>query len=442
MSTPYGVAALTGELERLASAETGTRNGHLYQSAQRIAQLVAGNQLDNDAFQQLADTARQIGLSPSEITKTISSAQGSDAARNAREPEAGTFAQPSHGNGTAPNVAAATTAFEAADYSDLYMVRSQLETLPEPEPWITGVLDKRTLFTITGRDRSYKSFIGLDWLACLATGVPWQGHRVEPAKVLYVAGEGAFGLHERLKAWEAHRAVKIPDDRFHIRRGSVNLFKRAGEYVDLASRARGEGYDVILLDTLQRMSAGAETNSAKDAGVIVESMAGLRNASANGTSVGIVAHTGKGDTDTRGSSAFEDDLDIVWRIKRNDDAGSVIANLAKRKDGPEDANHELVPRGITGTGSIVLVRPTETISAAHPKLSEPILLTLTEPTGADGLAFSRIKAIVEGSDGSVSRALNWLIEAGYVTSSGQGKGKTYRATHSGLLRIQETRADQ
>src|SRR5690606_15916094 len=56
---------------------------------------------------------------------------------------------------------------EPRDYSNLYLTRSELGTLPTPDPLIQGVLDKRTLFSVTGRDRSYKSFLVLDWLACL-----------------------------------------------------------------------------------------------------------------------------------------------------------------------------------------------------------------------------------------------------------------------------------
>src|SRR5690606_1481824 len=106
----------------------------------------------------------------------------------------------------------------------LYLTRSELGTLPTPYPLIDGVLDKRTLFSVNDRDRSYKSFLVLDWLACLSTGPPCVGHAANTTQCLYVVGEAAYGLHTRLTAWERYHTVTIPDTHLHIRRAPVNLF--------------------------------------------------------------------------------------------------------------------------------------------------------------------------------------------------------------------------
>src|SRR5690606_4199457 len=70
----------------------------------------------------------------------------------------------------------------------------------------------------------------------------------------------------------------------------------------------------------------------------------------------MVAHTGKTDDDIRGSSAFEDDIDTVWRVKRDDDDPVIQITLAKRKDGPEGLSYELTPRPVAGSNSVVLER--------------------------------------------------------------------------------------
>lgn len=155
--------------------------------------------------------------------------------------------------------------------------------------------------------------------------------------MLYVVGEGAWGLHARVRAWEAAWRQTVPDDRFRVRRAPVNLFRpQDAAFADLLARIRAEGYGVVIFDTLQRMSTGADLNGARDAGVIIDALDQARRATGNG-SVGIVGHTGKADLDTRGSSALEDDMDIVWRTKRPEGSDELTLELAKRKDGPDGA---------------------------------------------------------------------------------------------------------
>lgn len=58
---------------------------------------------------------------------------------------------------------------------DKLLRRSQLADLRQPEPLIEDTLDKRTVLLLAGRNSTGKSFLGLDWACCIATGRPWQG---------------------------------------------------------------------------------------------------------------------------------------------------------------------------------------------------------------------------------------------------------------------------
>ena len=73
-STPYGLAALSGELEELQRALVGTRNHTLNRCAFRLGRLVAGGELNAaEVVGALRDQALGRGLSPREIERTISS---------------------------------------------------------------------------------------------------------------------------------------------------------------------------------------------------------------------------------------------------------------------------------------------------------------------------------------------------------------------------------
>lgn len=86
--------------------------------------------------------------------------------------------------------------------------REALSRLPKPTPMIGETLDRGNVAMLAGMWGSAKSFVALDWAACIATGKPWQGRRVDRGRVLYVIAEGAQGLSVRLDAWGGSVAVQ------------------------------------------------------------------------------------------------------------------------------------------------------------------------------------------------------------------------------------------
>jgi len=72
--TPYGLAVLRDELDRLRAAQVGTRNHELNRSAFLLARLVAGGELLESATRpSLLDVALGIGLDEPESRQTIDS---------------------------------------------------------------------------------------------------------------------------------------------------------------------------------------------------------------------------------------------------------------------------------------------------------------------------------------------------------------------------------
>jgi hypothetical protein len=326
----------------------------------------------------------------------------------------------------------------------LYLARPGLKNLPRPPFIIDGVLDGGSLFSLTGRDGIYKSFLGLDWLACIATGKDWFRARVKPLRVLYVVGEGVYGLDERLNAWEAAWGRQIPAEALTVRTEPVNLFRGGPDFDELVVRAVNGGYGVVLFDTLQRMSSGADIDRTKDASVVIARLDLLRRAIGTGA-VGIVAHTGKSDLDTRGHSSLEDDLDIVWKLTRNDESDDdVTAELVKRKNGPGGVKHRLRPRIIAGTSSLVLepAQGAAPASGRMPKHTLETLQMLATPIAADGLPASSLGDSIGVRGGAVYRPLNWLLGAGLVHRTKSGRAARYEITLSGRERLFSTQLSQ
>jgi AAA domain len=78
-----------------------------------------------------------------------------------------------------------------------------LANLPDPEWLVEDWIVANTLCVVYGAWGSYKSFLVLHAALCLATGTPCFDLAVTKCDVLYIAGEGAGGLKQRVAAWEA-----------------------------------------------------------------------------------------------------------------------------------------------------------------------------------------------------------------------------------------------
>jgi hypothetical protein len=235
-----------------------------------------------------------------------------------------------------------------ADFGSEFLTRAQLASLPKPLPLIQGVLARTSTILLRGRDASFKSFVAIDWALCIATGTPWLHRDTEQGRVLYVMGEGAPGLNDRVSAWEEARGLQVPDDAFVVRASPVNLFKGGGAYLDLLRRVQDGGFSLIVLDTLRKVSGGADGNGS-DMGVVVDRIEELRRATVDGGNGAIltIAHTAKDDVDTRGYSGIEDDQDIIWHCIRKEEGSPHFAlRNSKQKNDRETDEMQLSTRAV------------------------------------------------------------------------------------------------
>ena len=207
---------------------------------------------------------------------------------------------------------------------------ADIDNLPDPEILIDGLIDHGTVTKLVGESGKGKSFVAIDWSLCIATGRKWQGREVRKGRVLYVAAEGAFGLKKRIRAWKRTNG-DVPEDSFKLIPDAVQLAD-AGQLQALVRVAKD--FDVVVIDTLARTSAGLEENSATDMGVYINNCYKIRDSAREaGATVLIVHHTGYDKKRARGSSALFANGDGEILIESDDPHDLMTMTVKKRKDG-------------------------------------------------------------------------------------------------------------
>lgn len=239
-----------------------------------------------------------------------------------------------------------------------------LTHLPKPAWLIEGLFEANSLIMLAGAPATFKSFLALDWIMCMATGRKWADRPTTPAKVLYVLGEGKASLLKRIQAWATYHNI-TPEEESRVN----SNFRISFEVPQMASKASvdnmlsslsAEGYEpsVIVIDTFARSFVGMDENSQKDVGVWVESADRLRNL---GYTVIFIHHTKKSaefGAQYRGSSAIMGAMDTAMTMTRTET--EIKVEVSKQKDHDEGQplyfNKRVIrPDGHNEEGSIVLI---------------------------------------------------------------------------------------
>lgn len=205
----------------------------------------------------------------------------------------------------------------AVDLSDPDKVRSiGFDALVQTEtakPLLTGLIMSDSVTYLVGQFGTYKTFTLVAWALSVASGKAWCGHTVpEAAPVLYVAAEGRTGLRKRFQAAAAHLAVKDAS-KLHLYTEALQLAD-IDTIEDLIAEAKRVGAKLLILDTLHKVSAGLDTMGDGGAGVVAAALDRIKRET--GATIVVAHHTGYAGEHARGSSALEDDADMVWLIKK------------------------------------------------------------------------------------------------------------------------------
>lgn len=306
---------------------------------------------------------------------------------------------------------------EAEAWNQLTLHSEQLVNLPQPAPLIDGTLDQRTVAMLTAPWGVGKTFLALDWALCIASGKPWQARTVARKEVLYIAAEGAYGLYQRISAWET--AWKQEAD-VHFLPRPIRLGTR--QIPGLCEYLRDYlGCGLVVVDTLARCMVGKEENSAADMGPVIEDLFAMRDAiSSEGGTVLVIHHTGKDGKTSRGSSALEAAMDTVYQI--DGDSQSMRLHRTKRKDGPTPDSLGLRLQPVPGTDSAVVSTGRVDMTPTQDRLVSTFVQAFSE----SGATKAELRTAAEMSSGSFHRALNRALQQGFLVNVGTEQRPFYR----------------
>lgn len=227
----------------------------------------------------------------------------------------------------------------------------ELMQMPDKGWYLEGVLAPQELVMIAGPPAIGKTFLGLDMAASLVLGTSWGRQFTfaagRPLRVDYFLGEGISRMNKRINALlEAYDTdLEQLSKGLTVYGGLPRLNETDGHnsVVDLVNGYRERKLpipDVVFIDTFARATSGADENSARDAGRIINAMDYLKDEL--GCTVIVVHHTGK-NGDVRGSSAFAGGLDVMLKTVRRD--GTTYLTAEKVKDGElfEDIPYSVLP---------------------------------------------------------------------------------------------------
>jgi hypothetical protein len=205
-----------------------------------------------------------------------------------------------------------------------------------PIEWrIRDILTDYALYYNFGDPGHFKTFIELDRLLCIASGIDYHGHKVKQGTVFYICGEGRQGIGRRIAAWHITHGTRAEDVPFFVSQTPTQLMDlEAIQDVHRAVNDMAKRYGapaVVHIDTLARNFGEGDENATKD---MNKAISNLDRAFGADFCRGLTHHTGHGNKDrARGSIALHGAADGAFRVSLTD-SGQIVVECKKLKDAP------------------------------------------------------------------------------------------------------------
>lgn len=262
-----------------------------------------------------------------------------------------------------------------------------------------------------------KTAVALSMACSVATGTPWLGREVEPAPVLYVVGEGAYGLDARVNAWERSWNREVRDDELTFAVKPESLRRQAPTWSKMAETARDLGAGLVVLDTFSSLAPDADET--KDAPLVTRWLSNM--AAELAITVVLVHHPGWGDaTRVRGGYQLEANVDEVLVLTGEAQSQLIQLKRKKVKDGPSGAVMHLMRRPAFGSVRIEGV----TADAVDEPARERVLMLLGD-FGDEGGTSKQLTEELGVVRSTITRALRELVASGEVRSEGSSNRCRY-----------------
>ena len=208
---------------------------------------------------------------------------------------------------------------------------------PEHEWLIEQILSVGDKSVCGGAWQSGKSFLAIHMGLVVAHGLQFFGAAVKQGLVVYQAGEGARGVKKRIRAWRNYHGVRFTRETpFVLLQNRVDLYSKEGDTKALIQEIRAiQGqFDcplrLVVFDTLATAAVGAEENSAKDIGIVMDHIAQI-NAEL-GCHVMLVHHMSSGGDKLRGSTAIPANVDTTIHVVNEASTGVRTCKIGKQRD--------------------------------------------------------------------------------------------------------------
>jgi hypothetical protein len=169
------------------------------------------------------------------------------------------------------------------------------------------------------------------------------GKKVKKGFVVYIAGEGHFGISRRLKAWSLHNQISFEGVPMVVSKAGAGLSQQGGcdpVMLEIDAHAAVYGFpELIVVDTLNRNFGGGDENSPQDMGEYIKNLDLLKDK--YGSAILTVHHQGhSGLGRARGHSSLFGAMDAEFSVEKPDRGDRILLTNTKMKDGP--APEELI----------------------------------------------------------------------------------------------------
>ncbi|MGH3499767.1 MAG: AAA family ATPase [Nocardioidaceae bacterium] len=291
-----------------------------------------------------------------------------------------------------------------------------LRNIPAPIPLVDNYLYRDSLAWLGGKPGHAKSFIGVDIACSIGAGHDWHGHKVSQGKVLYLIAEGASGLSLRVDAWSVANGTHVEGVLFLPTPVQMLDDIDGPAFATLLADLRPS---MVVLDTQARVTVGAEENSSKDMGQLVDTLERLREASR--ACILVVHHEARNGENLRGSTALEGAATTILRSVKDGDA--VTITTAKQKDAPEQGDLTLALRQVA---SSAYLSHEGFIGSMMTESENWILTVLRQSFGTRGAGKTELREACDLPKSSWYRAINSVVTKGLVLQEKEGQRIVYR----------------
>jgi DNA-binding MarR family transcriptional regulator len=280
-----------------------------------------------------------------------------------------------------------------------------------PDYLVDGILQRRFIYSMTGRTGSGKTAIVLLIAASVELGRSIGAHEVQRGRVLYLAGENPDDIRMRWIAMAPHLGFDAAQVDVHFIPGT---FKISEMFKRIEQEAEKVGpFALVIVDTSAAYFEGDEENSNAQQGLHARRLRSLVNLS-GGPTVIVAAHppknAGEENLQPRGGGAFIAEMDGNLTVAK--DEGLAELHWQGKFRGPDFAPLSFQLRGVTH----------ENLKDSRGRLIPTVMAAYLSEAAQDDIAAATrasenrvLAAYADSPDPSlaaVARSLGWTMRTG------------------------------